>query len=140
MIRRPPRSTRTDTLFPYTTLFRSPTSGFSWRKKLIDNILIDDLAVSPPSAWANRIAQAVVIGPLARAVAVTAADHEDASVRLGVGSRQFYHLIASSSERLKGASAYGHRTAAGRQIDERTAQVIVPETDVFGAARRRREQ
>src|SRR3546814_16457711 len=26
MIRRPPRSTRTDTLFPYTTLFRSPVS------------------------------------------------------------------------------------------------------------------
>src|SRR3546814_17117167 len=33
MIRRPPRSTRTDTLFPYTTLFRSvrvETAG-SWR-------------------------------------------------------------------------------------------------------------
>src|SRR3546814_7424595 len=29
MIRRPPRSTRTDTLFPYTTLFRSPRSGRS---------------------------------------------------------------------------------------------------------------
>src|SRR3546814_13624327 len=30
MIRRPPRSTRTDTLFPYTTLFRSPMScGYS---------------------------------------------------------------------------------------------------------------
>src|SRR3546814_10855526 len=28
MIRRPPRSTRTDTLFPYTTLFRS---GLSFR-------------------------------------------------------------------------------------------------------------
>src|SRR3546814_3961548 len=27
MIRRPPRSTRTDTLFPYTTLFRSLVSG-----------------------------------------------------------------------------------------------------------------
>src|SRR3546814_11761191 len=27
MIRRPPRSTRTDTLFPYTTLFRSLTSA-----------------------------------------------------------------------------------------------------------------
>src|SRR3546814_2143112 len=26
MLRRPPRSTRTDTLFPYTTLFRSPIS------------------------------------------------------------------------------------------------------------------
>src|SRR3546814_6284339 len=29
MIRRPPRSTRTDTLFPYTTLFRSPSLGSS---------------------------------------------------------------------------------------------------------------
>src|SRR3546814_3268336 len=28
MIRRPPRSTRTDTLFPYTTLFRSMSTGF----------------------------------------------------------------------------------------------------------------
>src|SRR3546814_14786152 len=28
MIRRPPRSTRTDTLFPYTTLFRSVPSPF----------------------------------------------------------------------------------------------------------------
>src|SRR3546814_8521465 len=27
MIRRPPRSTRTDTLFPYTTLFRSRRDG-----------------------------------------------------------------------------------------------------------------
>src|SRR3546814_1362462 len=27
MIRRPPRSTRTDTLLPYTTLFRSPCAG-----------------------------------------------------------------------------------------------------------------
>src|SRR3546814_2131589 len=27
MIRRPPRLTRTDTLFPYTTLFRSPGSA-----------------------------------------------------------------------------------------------------------------
>src|SRR3546814_12647332 len=27
MIRRPPRSTRTDTLFPYTTLFRSSPEG-----------------------------------------------------------------------------------------------------------------
>src|SRR3546814_19085008 len=28
MIRRPPRSTRTYTLFPYKTLFRSPPGGF----------------------------------------------------------------------------------------------------------------
>src|SRR3546814_5297335 len=29
MLRRPPRSTRTDTLFPYTTLFRSHASAIS---------------------------------------------------------------------------------------------------------------
>src|SRR3546814_13241927 len=33
MIRRPPRSTRTDTLFPYTTLFRSPSQGEEPRQK-----------------------------------------------------------------------------------------------------------
>src|SRR3546814_13150149 len=33
MIRRPPRSTRTDTLFPYTTLFRSDPA---WRMPLED--------------------------------------------------------------------------------------------------------
>src|SRR3546814_10331002 len=39
MIRRPPRSTRTDTLFPYTTLFRSvaPDDLAQRRKGLIDD-------------------------------------------------------------------------------------------------------
>src|SRR3546814_2928537 len=32
MIRRPPRSTRTDTLFPYTTLFRSDYNGSANRR------------------------------------------------------------------------------------------------------------
>src|SRR3546814_8187139 len=32
MIRRPPRSTRTDTLFPYTTLFRSLPCHPSWHR------------------------------------------------------------------------------------------------------------
>src|SRR3546814_10379734 len=31
MMRRPPRSTRTDTLFPYTTLVRSFAFAFCWR-------------------------------------------------------------------------------------------------------------
>src|SRR3546814_9766533 len=33
MIRRPPRSTRTDTLFPYTTLFRSLFAGPGRRRR-----------------------------------------------------------------------------------------------------------
>src|SRR3546814_8948602 len=38
MIRRPPRSTRTDTLFPYTTLFRSTYRNGAWK---IDSIFDD---------------------------------------------------------------------------------------------------
>src|SRR3546814_8117845 len=41
MIRRPPRSTRTDTLFPYTTLFRSrPQRGYLCKGPLR---LLDDV-------------------------------------------------------------------------------------------------
>src|SRR3546814_2632175 len=40
MIRRPPRSTRTDTLFPYTTLFRSCTAI---SRVIVLNSLHDDL-------------------------------------------------------------------------------------------------
>src|SRR3546814_7885670 len=46
MIRRPPRSTRTDTLFPYTTLFRSRRSLPAWR--------------GVPAAFARRSSEATV--------------------------------------------------------------------------------
>src|SRR3546814_4540969 len=38
MIRRPPRSTRTDTLFPYTTLFRSDANLKSQLKSYMEMI------------------------------------------------------------------------------------------------------
>src|SRR3546814_4710579 len=51
MIRRPPRSTRTDTLFPYTTLFRSPSARFwLWRNSV------------GISLWHAPVAAAVVAG------------------------------------------------------------------------------
>src|SRR3546814_5373858 len=45
MIRRPPRSTRTDTLFPYTTLFRSARSGDSADMETL-GALLDGFAVA----------------------------------------------------------------------------------------------
>src|SRR3546814_11287456 len=39
MIRRPPRSTRTDTLFPYTTLFRSQATSSKYRLIVCAQIL-----------------------------------------------------------------------------------------------------
>src|SRR3546814_3083709 len=45
MIRRPPRSTRTDTLFPYTTLFRSSLTLLStWQGWLYVAFVIDVFA------------------------------------------------------------------------------------------------
>src|SRR3546814_9244625 len=39
MIRRPPRSTRTDTLFPYTTLFRSrPAQELLHRRRVLGRL------------------------------------------------------------------------------------------------------
>src|SRR3546814_8830081 len=62
MIRRPPRSTRTDTLFPYTTLFRSPEP--------IDLLVCDAsfiglevLLPAPLALTAPRAVMAVLIKP-----------------------------------------------------------------------------
>src|SRR3546814_9804997 len=52
MIRRPPRSTRTDTLFPYTTLFRS--------LQRCDARWIDALQVIGPRPDAERIQQSAL--------------------------------------------------------------------------------
>src|SRR3546814_7092929 len=46
MIRRPPRSTRTDTLFPYTTLFRSED---------IAVLVIEDADIGQVAAQSQRI-------------------------------------------------------------------------------------
>src|SRR3546814_5325905 len=49
MFRRPPRSTRTDTLFPYTTLFRSRPPGPEIR-------LLSDLRTATPArAFAHQL-------------------------------------------------------------------------------------
>src|SRR3546814_5383256 len=46
MLRRPPRSTRTDTLFPYTTLFRSAVNREN--KRLRAHLVIRQPAIESP--------------------------------------------------------------------------------------------
>src|SRR3546814_12696855 len=62
MIRRPPRSTRTDTLFPYTTLFRSR---------------LETGTRTVSVAWLNRIAGALGVDP---SQLVTHPDRQDLPV------------------------------------------------------------
>src|SRR3546814_17215069 len=49
MIRLPPRSTRTDTLFPYTTLFRSPIMKYHYENFIPD--LPGESVAGTPSAY-----------------------------------------------------------------------------------------
>src|SRR3546814_5637546 len=71
MIRRPPRSTRTDTLFPYTTLFRSmrvplgaPSVGVSskksrpWTKS--KPLVMDETKFTPISFIRSRLTSAIL--------------------------------------------------------------------------------
>src|SRR3546814_9753100 len=74
MIRRPPRSTRTDTLFPYTTLFRSVSRSLS-RAHVISDVQTRDPA------------PVLVLDPDAGGVhdpVPLAADHHDQVIPLGV--------------------------------------------------------
>src|SRR3546814_3953982 len=57
MLRLPPRSTRTDTLFPYTTLFRSFAGQIDRLAVADDGILMVDYKSNrPPPATAERVA------------------------------------------------------------------------------------
>src|SRR3546814_7691194 len=62
MIRRPPRSTRTDTLFPYTTLFRSrlptnqmPAAGLDWAHHLQGALMLSIGGIDAEAAVELRI-------------------------------------------------------------------------------------
>src|SRR3546814_16255264 len=60
MLRRPPRSTRTDTLFPYTTLFRSTFSTFS--------LEIVQMLLRQQYAWAGATVALHVLGSISMTV------------------------------------------------------------------------
>src|SRR3546814_12432300 len=55
MIRRPPRSTRTDTLFPYTTLVRSASGKKSSRFQRHGSILRFGSLVAPDHGGVSRV-------------------------------------------------------------------------------------
>src|SRR3546814_2953600 len=61
MVRRPPRSTRTDTLFPYTTLFRSiPRAGA--RGRTMRSAATPTAPTASSRGWLLALAAAVAAG------------------------------------------------------------------------------
>src|SRR3546814_7292961 len=95
MIRRPPRSTRTDTLFPYTTLFRSPTFGTG-----------DFLgyAYGQPYFWAIDDTKDLTVAPL------VSSEH---GINLTGGYRQ---LFTNGELRIAGSGTIADREDRGGQI------------------------
>src|SRR3546814_9011449 len=91
MIRRPPRSTRTDTLFPYTTLFRS---------ELVDSDLFGDLGLEISAATEELAVFLVAVGleagqHLLLLPAVQRHGLEDHSLALHPGDVVLQHLQAA---------------------------------------------
>src|SRR3546814_11537149 len=68
MIRRPPRVTRTDTLFPYTTLFRSGRDGVGGR----------ELHQYPRQRDDHAVAQRMAVGIVDRLEMIDVADDQAA--------------------------------------------------------------
>src|SRR3546814_5201269 len=79
MIRRPPRSTRTDTLFPYTTLFRSIVGQ---RERLV-RLLADRIAVLAGDAVQVALDEDRVAAPQRLGDVADAAGRQGHHVALG---------------------------------------------------------
>src|SRR3546814_8222082 len=95
MIRRPPRSTRTDTLFPYTTLFRSTV----WT-------LSSSVVVSQPHAWCFA---------LHRTIWIRKADRNTRTNSLGIKSSP----TATGRQATIGCSA----SSCGCRSEEHTSEL-----------------
>src|SRR3546814_2962799 len=107
MFRRPPRSTRTDTLFPYTTLFRSVA-----------------VAVLRPVAVARRheLAHAHCAG-------VAALEREDVELRLFLRQREQLRQLTGEERRAPGmrkrqrVQRVEHAVTAGDRSEEHTSEL-----------------
>src|SRR3546814_10987915 len=85
MIRRPPRSTRTDTLFPYTTLFRSVGVG----RRAMGTAEVEDLPTARAHHLGNRGVRQLAAGLLA--VGIDQALAKEAAVIVGALVEDIHH-------------------------------------------------
>src|SRR3546814_3433485 len=97
MIRRPPRSTRTDTLFPYTTLFRSPSAVLT-ELKGVDGAypLYGALVLKGGRAGPMRADELVIGQALADRLDVKPGD----GLRYGAATFRIRDIIAEEPDRV----------------------------------------
>src|SRR3546814_16702348 len=92
MIRRPPRSTRTDTLFPYTTLFRS-------RQLLVtsEDSINPDTASTKAQRMLQRDGVEVLMGEISSASAL-------AISQVAARNKRLFMALGPRSDTLRGKS------------------------------------
>src|SRR3546814_10349410 len=122
MRRRPPRSTRTDTLFPYTTLFRSQTGqriahrGVDMRAPFIHVAERRARQQSAPRAGMAR-SLALIIAVEEKGIAVV----EQAIARRMVAQHEAFEKPCRVREVPFGGRGVGHRLRAG--IDRKSTRL-----------------
>src|SRR3546814_4957717 len=118
MIRRPPRSTRTDTLFPYTTLFRSPAERAALLLMTVENFSPAQAArilELSPEAVKHKVRNARRALRLRAPASVLIIEDE-----LLIGT-DLKHAIEEMGHRVFGPVA-GHRDAVARS-EEHTSEL-----------------
>src|SRR3546814_882398 len=134
MIRRPPRSTRTDTLFPYTTLFRSNEAAVIDAKRIGDTVQI-----------CLAVAQEVVPVSLAPIWRIEGQNNANIAVFRGFDLGAKGQVIGRLPHRLVGLGAFAPVTPAirvrgpvrPRQADAITHPAFRPISSTTGSAARR---
>src|SRR3546814_498531 len=119
MIRRPPRSTRTDTLFPYTTLFRSQALGRSGKDLLTASVAGYEVGIRigeflgrshykifHTTGTAGALAAAVAVGRL-----------------LNLDKQQMLHALGSAGTQSAGLWEFLRDAADSKQLHTSKAAV-----------------
>src|SRR3546814_14882224 len=113
MIRRPPRSTRTDTLFPYTTLFRSNAPQVD----LVISLILDSINVSsaPKDRYLLLIGRADCLVPVGCGQSLVPCLGESQAYKLGVGDKP----------RVEGLPLFLGGRQDGRSEERRVGEEVV---------------
>src|SRR3546814_11292323 len=115
MIRRPPRSTRTDTLFPYTTLFRSLKVLHEGREKGVITDEVDEKYVLD-----------FIMGTMARLLQMQV--HRGMKESLTAQANPLFEMLWRAISKKPSVRLYGFRT----EPENRAMQTIV--TQIFAGA------
>src|SRR3546814_7543499 len=125
MIRRPPRSTRTDTLFPYTTLFRSLPAPLAGHVGLADQEALDRGAGEALVPERDGLGEAGLLHEVARELAHRLAARNLAAVHIPrqADDQPADAVVAAEGGELRGVLA---ELAALQRAGEQTSELQSP--------------